>query len=140
VRTQDFRDHGLELRLSRPTAFPHEILPAVESAFEQLCEPGQAYRATGVILMDLAEQRSEQLDLFGAGLAVEKMQRLYESVDAIQKKYGKHTLYLGASYYANATIQHQGARGMLPARKLKLLKGETFRRRLAIPMLMDEIQ
>jgi hypothetical protein len=29
----------------------------------------------------------------------------------------------------------EGEQGMLPERKLKLLKGETFRRRLAIQML-----
>jgi hypothetical protein len=29
---------------------------------------------------------------------------------------------------------------MLPERKLQLLKGETFRRRLAIPMLVNEVE
>jgi DNA polymerase-4 len=139
VRTQDFRDYGVEIRLSRPTAFPHEILTAVEPAFRQLFDPRTSYRSTGVMFLDLAEQRTEQLDLFGAVLEVEKMQRLYESVDAIRAKYGKHTLSLGASYYAHMHAQHEGERGVLPQRRRTLLKGETARKRLDIPMLRDDV-
>jgi hypothetical protein len=36
---------------------------------------------------------------------------------------------------ASRLQRFHGARGILPERKLKLLKGETFRQRLAIPML-----
>jgi hypothetical protein len=32
-RQHDFRDHGLEIRFSRATAFPHELLPLIEPAF-----------------------------------------------------------------------------------------------------------
>src|SRR5262249_42267310 len=36
LRTQDYRDVGLEVGLSRPTAFPNEIIGAVEPAFDAL--------------------------------------------------------------------------------------------------------
>ena len=36
LRQHDFRDKRLEIRLSRATAFPHEVLPVIEPAFDQL--------------------------------------------------------------------------------------------------------
>jgi hypothetical protein len=90
------------------------------------------------MLQELKECHDEQHDLFSAWLQIEKMSRLYQSVDWIETKYGKHTLFLGSSFYAHRTAQHEGERGMVPGRKL--LKGETFRRRLAIPMLGDDVR
>jgi DNA polymerase IV len=84
LRQHNFRDRGLEIRLSRPTAFPHEILPVIEPTFAQLFHPGQMYRSTGVVLLDLEACHDGQLDLFGASLGVEKMTRLYQSIDAIR--------------------------------------------------------
>jgi DNA polymerase-4 len=111
LRQQDFRDRGLAIRFSRATAFPHEMLPLIESAFDQLFNPRQQYRSTGVILLDLNECHDEQLDLFGASLGIEKMARLYQGVDHIKTKYGKHTLFLGSSFYAHRMAQHEGERG-----------------------------
>jgi nucleotidyltransferase/DNA polymerase involved in DNA repair len=139
LRQQDFRDRGLEIRLSRASAFPHEMLPLVELAFASLFNPRQSYRSTGVILLDLRECHDEQLDLFGASLQIERMTRLYQGVDRIKAKYGKHTLFLGSSFYAHAWTQHEGERGMLPERKQNMLKGESARKHLAIPMLMEDV-
>jgi len=140
LRSHDFRDRGLEMRLSRATAFPHEILLVIEPAFNELFSSRQRYRSTGVVLLDLAECHDEQLDLFGASLGIERMTHLYESVDAIKAKYGKHTLFLGSSYYAHRLAQHEGEWGMAPQRKQTLLRGETARKRLGIPMLTDDIE
>ena len=139
LRQQDFRDRGLEIRLSRASAFPHEMLPLVEPAFASIFNPRQSYRSTGVILLDLRECRDEQLDLFGASLQIEKMARLYQSIDQVKTKYGKHTLFLGSSFYAHRTAQHEADRGMVPQRKHNLLKGETARKRLGLPMLMEDV-
>jgi hypothetical protein len=57
----------------------------------------------------------------------------------VKTKYGKHTLFLGSSFYAYAAAQHAGERGMLPQRKKMLLKGETARKRPGPPMLMDDV-
>ena len=80
-----------------------------------------------------------QLDVFGAALKTIEMKRLFESVDAMRNKYGKHTLYLGSSHLAHSFAQHVGDRGDEPSRKRVLLKGETKRRRLGIPMFMGEV-
>jgi hypothetical protein len=57
----------------------------------------------------------------------------------VKTKYGKHTLFLGSSFYAHRMVQHEGERGMLPERTRTLLWGETRRKRLAIPMLMEDV-
>ena len=139
LRTQQFQDMGLKVELSGPTQFPNDILRAVTSAFEELFIPQNLYRATGVILLKLTEAYYGQLDLFGEAIRMQRLSHLYESVDALREKYGKHTVFLGASFLAHKSAQHDGERGHLPERQRELLPGETVRKRLAIPMLMGEV-
>jgi hypothetical protein len=68
------------------------------------------------------------------------MERLFESVDAIKAKYGKHTLFLGSSFLAHQHAQHGGARGVAPERQRVLFKGETKRKRLGIPMFRGKVE
>src|SRR5262245_29099566 len=139
LRTQQFRDAGLEIDLSGPTQFPNDVLRAVAQAFENLFDPSAAYRATGVILCKLTEPYYGQLDLFGETIRMQRLSNLYESVDTLREKYGKHTVFLGASFLAHKSAQHDGERGHVPERKLDLLPGETARKRLGIPMFMGEV-
>src|SRR4029453_3099263 len=44
LKTQAFRMHWLEVRLSRITAFPQDIIKAIEPAFTQLFQPQEEYR------------------------------------------------------------------------------------------------
>jgi DNA polymerase-4 len=140
LRTQQFRDYSLEIDLTGPTQFPNDILRAVTPAFENLFSPATAYRATGVILSKLTEAYYGQLDLFGEAIRMQRLSNLYESVDMLREKYGKHTVFLGASYLAHKSAQHDGERGHVPDRKIDLLPGETARKRLGIPMFMGEVQ
>ena len=140
VRTQDFRDFGREVELSRPTCFPNDILRAITPAFDAVFTSGTLYRATGVILHHFSEAYYGQLDLFGEVVRMQRLSNLYESVDALSAKYGKHTLFLAASLPAHLHAQHAGDRGELPERHLTLLPGETRRKRLGIPMFLGEVQ
>jgi len=140
IRSQDWREKAVELEFSRPTSFPNEIIQAAEPIFYQIFNPALLYRMTGAVLYKLEEQNIRQLDIFGAHFYIEKMTRLFDSVDQIKKKYGKHTLYLGSSFLANKFGQHLNSRGDLPQRKQQLFKGETARRRLAIPMFMGQVK
>jgi DNA polymerase-4/DNA polymerase V len=139
LRSQDFHDTGLELDLSRPTSFPNDILRVVSPAFDDLCASGTLYRATGVILSKLSEAYYGQLDLFGEVIRLQRLSQLYESVDTLREKYGKHTVFLGASSLAHTHAQHAGERGHLPERQRQLLPGETTRKRLGIPMFLGEV-
>jgi len=86
IKTEDFRSVGMEIRFSRPTAFPNEIIRAVIPAFEKLFSPQHEYRQTAIGLLSLDEDKIVQLDLFDAALIVEKTRKLYESVDEVRRK------------------------------------------------------
>jgi DNA polymerase IV len=139
LKTQQFRFHGLDVRFSRATPFPQEMIKALEPAFAQLFRPGEEYRATGVVLIKLEEDTMVQLDLFGETLRAEKFSRVYQAVDHMREKYGKHTVFLGSSFLAHKFGQHLGERGDEPQRKQHLFKGETKRKRLGIPMFLGKV-
>ena len=139
LKTQQFQYHGLEVQFSRATPFPHEIIKAIEPAFAQVFRPDEEYRATGVILLKLEEDNMVQLDLFGETLRAEKFSRIYQAMDHLREKYGKHTVFLGSSFLAHKFGQHLGVRGDEPQRKQQLFKGETKRKRLGIPMFMGKL-
>ena len=140
LRTQDFRDVGLEVRFSRPTAFSHEVIHALRPLFDDLFSPTVPYRSTGVLLGKLREDTNLQLNLFDPPLRIDKFQRIYHTIDTLRQRYGKHTVFLGASLTAQTFTQHVGDRGDAPARHGLLLKGETTRKRLGIPMLLGEVK
>lgn len=97
-------------------------------AFEDLFDPSAAYRATGVILSKLPEAYYGQLDLFGETIRMQRLSNLYESVDTLREKYDKHTVFLGASFLAHRSAQHDGKCGHLLERQHQLLPGETTRK------------
>jgi len=68
-----------------------------------------------------------------------EMKKLYQSVDKINEKYGKHTVFLGTSFNAHEHPQHEKERGDQPERKKLLLKGENKRQRIGIPMFMGKV-
>ncbi|MBI4239954.1 DNA polymerase IV [Candidatus Uhrbacteria bacterium] len=139
LRTHDFRDIGIRVSFSRATVFPNKIITLCENIFGELYNPRMVYRSTGVVLSKLTSDISAQLDLFGTHLEIEKMTRLYHGIDILRKKYGKYTVHLGSSTPAlhRPTHTHEDVyeRNCVPARTHSLLNGESFRRRLAIPML-----
>lgn len=152
LRTQDFRHYAAELALSRPTNIPQDIIAEVRGVFSGLCKRGVEFRATGVALAEL-NPAVIQPDLFTSGARLQKMVKLYESIDELSDKYGKHTIFLGTSFEAQRFGAHLGDphprragggdtdfwRGDLPDRQKQNLIGETKRRRLGIPMMFAEV-
>jgi len=135
LKTQDFRYQGYEAKLIRPTDNPIEIIKMVDKYFSSVFTENKLWRATGIVMMDLVENTSRQADLFNEVIMAEKISRIFASVDGISKRYGKHTLFLGSSFSAMTKSQHAGDRQQAADRKGSLFKGETARKRLAIPYL-----
>lgn len=135
LKTQDFKYHGCEVTLPHPTDVPHDIIRAVAQYFPQVFDPRALYRATGVTLMKLSPGASVQLDLFGEVRTSQGLKMIFDSVDAISARYGKHAIFLGSSFEAMHFGAHLGERGDVPERAKELFRGETARRRLAIPSL-----
>lgn len=133
VKTQDFNFYGVELKFSRPTSVPLDMVRSAEEVFDKIFSKRKLYRATGIILTKL-EAENRQPDLFGSFQKVEKFMRIYKGVDELSRRYGKHTLFLGTSFEAQKFGAHRGERGDDPERKKHMLLGENRRRRLGIPM------
>lgn len=87
------------------------------------------------MLSGLVESKPIQLDLFEDPIKAVEMERVYEGIDQLDKRYGKHTVFLGSSLPAMTKGQHAGERGEVAARRTQMFRGETERKRLGIPML-----
>lgn len=135
LKTQEFKYHSCEVKLSHATASPQDILQAITDYFPRAYRPRTLYRATGIALLHLHDNTKVQMDLFGDSLRSEGLQRVFESVDEICEKYGKHTVFLASSFGAMTHAAHQSERGDTPARVTNLFAGENARQRLSIPML-----
>ncbi len=98
LKTQDFHYYSMKARLSRPTNFSHEIADVAVPLFDKLYQRCTLYRATGVTLSNLSVVENAQQDLFGTHLKIEKMGKVYASVDTIGRKYGKHSIHVGTSF------------------------------------------
>ncbi len=139
LRKQDFTGNGVELRLNRPTAYPVEMFDLLHKGFAQVYEQGAPYRQTGVVLSGLVAEEGRQYSLFEDTTKIEKMSRIYECVDELSRKYGKHTIQHAASLPTKLQVQHEGARGDVAVRKQNLFKGENKRQRLGLPVLNVKI-
>ncbi len=139
LKTQDFHYQGYEFKLIRPTDNPIEIIAMIDKYFSSVFTPSRLFRASGLVLMDLTPNNSRQADLFNEVLMAEKISKIFASVDGISKRYGKHTLFLGSSFKAMTRDQHAGDRQIQTERKHDLFKGETARKRIAIPFLGNTV-
>lgn len=135
LKTQDFISRGKKFRLSVHTNAPKEIVSVAEDIFDQLFDPNTKYRTTGVRLSNLVHKDSYQRDLFNQHVDVEKLSKIFDTIDEIDDTYGKHTVCLASSMKALTQGDYQGARGKKPKRKKDLLQGENERQRIAIPYL-----
>lgn len=135
LKTQDFHYQGVEIKLTRATALPYEIVSVAREQFSKIFRANTLYRATGVVLSKLVKRNDDQLDLFGKVLCAQEVSSIYSESDKISKKYGKHTIFLGSSLLAMKEKSHAGERGDVARRSRELFKGETARRRIAIPYL-----
>ena len=135
LRQQDYQSTGAELKLSQPTAFPSELYTLLREGFRELYRPNTPYRQTGVVLSGLVAESGVQYGLFEDTAKIAKMAKIYESIDELSRKYGKHAVQHGASLPTKTQAQHEGERGDVPVRKGDLFKGENKRQRLGLPML-----
>ena len=112
-----------------------ELFELLRQGFQQIFQPRTLYRQTGVVLAGLVAEVGIQYSLFDDTTKIEKMARIYECVDELSQKYGKHTIQHGASLPTKLQAQHEGERGDVPVRKDNLFKGENKRQRLGLPVL-----
>ena len=136
LKKQNFDTTGCEAKLSRPSAHPLELANLLRGLFNGIFRRHELYRATGVVLIDLVLDTPTQYSLFEDPLKAEKIRELYEAVDALSGKYGKHTLHLGGSHFI--ALLGKGRRGAPTVREQTLLYGETRRKHLGIPLFQAD--
>lgn len=100
LKTQTFTYQGLSLDLTVPLSDPREFLRAIETRFDDIYEPGELYRATGIGLYALTREDAVTPDLFGNAARVEREAPLISAMDRLNHKYGRHTVFLGESFGA----------------------------------------
>ncbi len=135
LRQQDFTSSGVEIKLSKPSAYPIELFELLRKGFQQIFNAKALYRQTGVVLSGMVAENGIQYTLFDDITKIEKMSKIYASIDRISEKYGKHTIQHGASLPTKLQAQHEGERGDVPQRKNALFNGENKRQRLGLPLL-----
>jgi DNA polymerase IV len=134
-RTKEFRDTGIELKLTRPTAYPSDLFGPLREGFKRIYELHSFYRQTGIVLAGLVSETEAQYTLFDDPARIEKMSRIYHAVDELSQKFGKYTVHHAASLPTKIQAQHEGERGDVPQRATDLFKGENKRQRLGLPLL-----
>lgn len=135
IRGQDFRNYGVEIKLTPPTSYPCYLMGALKEGFTKVYRVNILYRQTGVVLAGLVPDDGSRYTLFDDIPKIQKMAKIYEAVDRLSAKYGKHTVYHGSSLPTKQQAQHEGDRQDVPVRKTELFKGENKRQRLGLPML-----
>jgi DNA polymerase-4/DNA polymerase V len=135
LKKQDFSCSGLEAELNRYSSSTMDFIDIVENLFNKIYKSKVLYRATGVILSKLANEGHDEQDLFDDVLKVEKLKSLSKVTDTLNNKFGKHTLHLGSTEFLKMRNSNSHPRANVSDRKVELLKGEDFRKRLNIPLL-----
>ena len=140
LKKQDFSGGGAEAKLTRASAFPHDMSQAARELFAKIFLPNTPYRATGVVLTGLVSAATTQQSLFEPPVRLAKLERMYTAIDQLSARWGKHCVHLVGSSAAHKTPQHVLERGDVPQRKQTRIKGETKRKHLALPMLMRTLR
>lgn len=102
LKTQSFTYAGLTLDLTVPLTDPREFLRAIMARFDDIHDPAELYRATGIGLYALTRDDSITPDLFGESERVEEETPLIQAIDHMNDKYGRNTVFLGESFNAVA--------------------------------------
>ena len=136
LKKQNFDTTGREAKLSRASVHPLELSSLLRGLFNEMYRRCEIYRATGVVLLDLVQDTPIQYSLFEDPLKAEKIRELYEAVDALSGKYGKHTLHLGGSHPLE--VFGRGRRGAPTVREQTQLYGETRRKHLGLPLFQAD--
>jgi DNA polymerase-4/DNA polymerase V len=95
LRTQEFKECAVELKLTTASAYPPLLTPFFEQGFNRLFQDGVWYRQTGVILTHLVPARPVQPSLFDDPVRLEKIARLYQAVDQLKAQEGLNILTHG---------------------------------------------
>ena len=89
---------GATLALNPPTADTARLIDTAVSGIQQIYEPGFLLAKAGVILQDLCPASLQQGDLLlGCTDEAPDRSQLMQTVDSLNKRYGKGTLHIAGT-------------------------------------------
>lgn len=92
-----FERSGIPLSLEVPSNSLRRIMSVIKSGFCSLFRPGQQYRGCGVVAGDISRATTATHDLFGLMLSDTRQTALIQTVNAMNRKYGRRMLLPAAA-------------------------------------------
>lgn len=135
LKTQSFTYAGKHLTMSVPLSDPREFMRLINEHFNSVFELGTEYRATGFSLYGITPEEATTPDLFGESARVAEESTILTAMDHLNKKYGRHTVYLGASALALTREKESYARRKIKKRSRLALDIDHRKKTLDIPYL-----
>ncbi|HYE23246.1 MAG TPA: DNA polymerase IV [Candidatus Paceibacterota bacterium] len=101
LKTQEFTYYGRQLTLPVALDDPAELLRLIAAEFDEVYDPMVLYRASGITLRSLVIEEGMTRDLFGTQEAANtKSEKKLEAIDRLNRRYGRHTVFLASSLTA----------------------------------------
>lgn len=136
LKNSDFKYAGLRGELNRHSSSTLDFTELCGKLFDTVFAGSIVYRATGVILTDIVSEGTDSRTLFDDPVKIQAISDISKAVDVINSHYGKYSVHIATTNAAFIeTREHP--RNEVASRKRELLKGETFRKRLRIPLLQN---
>lgn len=132
LKTQEFTYHGVQLELPCALDTPPDILAEIAARFDEVYATEILYRASGVTLRSLKTEGAVTPDLFGTYEDMNAKSGAFVTLDSVNKKHGRNTLYLGSSMRA-FTAPEKGYRKSM--RDAFVHAGASKKKSLEIPFL-----
>ena len=95
LKTKDFRTLYSKVQLDIPTDFEFEISRAAFPLLAEMFNSREVYRSVGIVLEDFREKAEEQLTLFSNNEKKEQNEKLGQSLDKLEKKFGRNIVRTG---------------------------------------------
>ncbi len=103
--SKTFDTEGVEIRFQFPVSGYFTMVEASRQALGKLYRPGQSYWGCGVVASDICSAVTATPDLFGLMSKDQRQGRLMETMDAINKKYGKNSAMMASSVIIRGKVR-----------------------------------
>ena len=94
-------EQAVTLQLPLATNLSPKLMKYAMQGLDLIFRPGYLYQKAAVIVMDLVPEAEVQLEMFGDG-PTDKEKKLMESVDGVNRSFGRDVVRFGTQAYGNA--------------------------------------
>lgn len=92
LRTKNFEDFSHQAKLDNSTSSTKEILKKAKQLLNEMIKKGMFIRLIGVRVDNLVSKDEMQISLFGNTAEVKKQEKLDNTIDSINEKYGYNSI------------------------------------------------